>query len=53
MTNKHNKYTKSVGQRDWDRGMPTLHRHHSGAGRKDTHNVNVAGVPSGLKSFSY
>ena len=34
----NNKNTESGGQRGWDLGFPSLHRRHSGAGRKDTQN---------------
>ena len=33
----------SGGQRGWDLGFPALHRHHSGTGRKDTHNGKRCG----------
>jgi len=38
-----NNSPESGGQRGWDLGFPALHRHHSGTGRKDTHNGKRCG----------
>ena len=40
---KNDHCPETGGQRVLDWGFPALHRHHSGTGRKDTHNVNVVG----------
>ena len=39
----NNNSTESGGQRKWDLEFPALHRHHSGTGRKDTHNGKRCG----------
>ena len=39
----NNNCPESGGQRGWDLGFPALHRHHSGTGRKDTHNGKRCG----------
>ena len=41
--NNKNNNLESVGKRGWDLGLPALHRHHSGTGRKDTRNGKRCG----------